>query len=340
MPYKELKGSNPLYLAGDIGGTKTLLGLYSKKENELCLLKEVNLASKDWQDLTLLILSFLTESNLKPEDITAGCLSLAGPIHQDKCHLTNLNKTIQLKHIHSTLNFQKPLFFVNDVEAMGHGLSALTVRDLLCLTHFPITHNKPGTTLNCAIIAPGTGLGEALVMKDHRVYPTEAAHTDFAPRTEEEVQLWRFLASEYGHVSYERVLSGPGLENIYRFLLRGSCQDSDDIPTPTAAEITKKALAGICPLCTDTVELFIKILGAEAGNLALRTLAYGGVYLAGGIPPKILPKFREGSFMEAFLFKGRFRDLLAEIPIYVVLDEKVSLHGAARLASASFYAAT
>lgn len=338
MPYKELKKGNSIYLAGDIGGTKTLLGLYSQKEDTLRLLKEVNLASKDWQYLTPLVLSFLTESHLNPENITAGCLSLAGPIYQDNCHLTNLNRTIYLKHVQSALNFQKPLLFINDVEAMGHGLTALTPGDLLCLTHFSTTHNKPGTPINRAIIAPGTGLGEAMVMKDNQVYPTEAAHADFAPRTEEEVSLWRFLASEFGHVSYERVLSGPGLENIYRFLLRESRQDDRDIPTPS--EITKKALSGICPLCTDTVELFIKILGAEAGNLALRTLAYGGVYLAGGIPPKILPKLRNGSFMEAFLSKGRSSDLLVEIPIYVVLDEKISLHGAAKFASAALETAT
>ncbi len=359
MPYAGIE-KGQLYLAGDIGGTKTLLGLYSLEGTELVLVRERNFPSKDWQDLTALIQGFLDEIALTPEDITGGCLSLAGPITQDKCFLTNLNRVIHCPDLRSSLPLRRPLLLVNDLEAMGRGLMDLRGEDLICLNPSaespssslasPPALSLARPSLNRALIAPGTGLGQAMILADGRVCATEGAHGDYAPRTEQEVRLWRFLAQRYGHVSYERVLSGPGLADLYRFLYWEALSPSlpgpasDSIPTPdsslTPAEITKKALDGICPLCTETLELFVKILGAEAGNLALRTLAYGGIYLGGGIPPKILPKLQEDGFLEAFLAKGRLRELLSQIPIYVILNEKTPLLGAAHLAAAAEYPPT
>ncbi|SHN85362.1 glucokinase [Desulfitobacterium chlororespirans DSM 11544] len=360
MPYAGIE-KGQLYLAGDIGGTKTLLGLYSLEGTELVLVRERNFPSKDWQDLTALIQGFLGEIALTPEDITGGCLSLAGPITRNKCFLTNLNRVIDCPALRSSLPLRKPLILVNDLEAMGRGLMDLRAEDLLCLN--PSAESPSSSlasspalslarpSLNRALIAPGTGLGQAMILADGRVCATEGAHGDYAPCTEQEVRLWRFLAQRYGHVSYERVLSGPGLADLYQFLHWETHSSSayapthdpvsDSIPAPapipTPAEIAKRALAGICPLCTEALELFVKILGAEAGNLALRTLAYGGIYLGGGIPPKILPKLQEDGFREAFLAKGRLRDLLAQIPIYVILNERTALLGAAHLAAAAGY---
>ncbi|WP_028305568.1 glucokinase [Desulfitobacterium sp. PCE1] len=340
--YGGIERDCPLYLAGDIGGTKTLLGLYSLKGTELTLVKERHFPSRDWQDLIRLIQGFLEEISVPPEEISGGCLSLAGPITQDKCLLTNLNRVIHFQTLHSAFALRKPLLFINDLEAMGQGLMLLKDDDLLCLN--PSAKNPASAlskpSLNRALIAPGTGLGQAMILADHRVYATEGAHSDYAPRTEQEVRLWRFLSQQYDHVSYERILSGPGLADIYRFLHWESHPPSHHDPIPAPAEITKRALAGICPLCTETLKLFVKVLGAEAGNLALRTLAYGGVYLGGGIPPKILPMLQENFFLEAFLSKGRFRDLLSQIPIYVILNERTALLGAARLAAAAGYPPT
>ncbi|MGE4273565.1 MAG: glucokinase [Desulfitobacterium sp.] len=349
MPYEKIVKGYPLYLAGDIGGTKTHLGLYSLKGCELSLVRERKFSSREWDDLAPLIQGFLEEMTLTPEDITGGCLSLAGPITEGTCLLTNLNRVIHFRSLHSTLNFQRPLLFVNDLEAMGQGLMVLQKEDLLCLNpsvpnSFPSTtstsSSKSKSSLNRALIAPGTGLGQAMILGDHQIYATEGAHRDYAPRTEQEIRLLLFLTQKYGHVSYERILSGPGLTNIYHFLRWETHPHSLHDPVPAPEEITKRALAGICPLCTETLELFVKILGAEAGNLALMTLPYGGIFLGGGIPPKILPKLQEGGFMEAFLGKGRFRNLLSTIPIYVILNENAPLLGAAHLAAAADYSKT
>ncbi|AGA69640.1 glucokinase [Desulfitobacterium dichloroeliminans LMG P-21439] len=339
MPYDKTDKGNPLYLAGDIGGTKTLLGLYSLKGTELTLVRERKSSSRDWQRLTPFIQGFLEEMALTPEDITGACLSLAGPLTQERCLLTNLNKVIHFQSLHSTLHFQRPLLFVNDLEAMGQGLLVSQKEDLLCLnSRAQNSISAPAIpSPNRALLAPGTGLGQAMILGNHQIYATEGAHRDYAPRTEQEIRLWRFLAQKYDHVSYERILSGPGLATIYHFLRWEAHPHSLHDPVPASEQITKRALAGICPLCTETLELFVKILGAEAGNLALMTLAYGGIYLGGGIPPKILPKLQEDDFMEAFLAKGRFRDLLSSIPIYVILNEKTPLLGAARLAAAAEY---
>ncbi len=311
------------------------MALFEKKGSHLILLKEQKIASSQWGNFSDELDSFLKWAEIKPEEISAGCLSLAGPVQDKSCHLTNLDRTIDFDILRSSCPLQSPLMFCNDLVAMGHGLFTLDPRDFLCLnpsilSSVPTSSRKP----NRAVIAPGTGLGESIVIGDNLVCPTEGAHVDFAPHSELEVRLWRFLADEYGHVSYERVLSGPGLVNIFRFLRTdNNFHYPSEAHIPSPSEITAKALAGTCHLSMESLELFVQLLGAEAGNLALKSLALGGVYLGGGIPQKILPKLEEGSFLKAFQAKGRFRDLMRGIPVYVILNDKIALYGAARIAS-------
>lgn len=318
-----------MILAGDIGGTNTRLAVFERIGSKLFIITEKKQASKDWQDLVCVIRDFLEDAGLSQTQIKTGCLSLAGPIQGNRCQFTNLGKTIDLERVRESLNLATPLTFCNDLVALGHGLKDLNSSQLDCLTPGKEvqTCNTPASA-NRAILAPGTGLGESLIVEGH-VSPTEGAHADFAPRSELEIRLWRFLYQEFGHVSYERVLSGPGLTHLYRFFLREAGEDSNASLLLSPQEITEKAISKSCPVCYRTLDLFIEILGAEAGNLALRSLALGGIYLGGGIVPKLLPQLHEGMFLKAFCDKGRFRELLASIPIYVILEEQTALYGAA-----------
>lgn len=321
-----------MILAADIGGTNTRLGLFEQRGSDLYLIKQKKLASKDWQDLVPVLLDFLGNAGFNAVEIDTGCLSLAGPIHGDHCQLTNLNKNIDLKHIQKVLNTVRPLSFCNDLVALGYGLNFLKSSQLHSLTSSPPSFPPTlSATYNRAILAPGTGLGESLIIGEY-VIPTEGAHTDFAPRSEIEVRLWRFLHHQWEHVSYERILSGPGLLNLYSFFLNETGQQGDYSPSLSPEDITRKALNKGCPACESALNLFLEILGAEAGNVALRALAYGGIYLGGGIVPKLLPLLHEEKFLEAFCNKGRFKELLKSIPIFVILEEETALYGAARFA--------
>lgn len=323
-----------MILAGDIGGTNTRLALFEQRDSELYLIKGKKQASNSWRNLDEIICDFLKESGVDQKQVTAGCLSLAGPIQGNYCQFTNLGLTIDFENVRKSLNFLSTLSFCNDLVALGYGLSALKSTQLFCLTPgIKVQDDSRSTPSNQAIIAPGTGLGESMIIQGKYVSPTEGAHSDFAPRNELEIHLWRFLHQRFGHVSNERILSGPGLTHLYRFLLKESEQDLTTIPLLSPSEITEKAVTKRCPICRQALELFIEILGAEAGNLALRSLAIGGIYLGGGIVPKLLHQLQEGKFLKAFYDKGRFRKLLTSIPIYVILEEHTALIGAARLAS-------
>lgn len=329
-----------MILAGDIGGTKTLFGLFNLKGPKLCLLKEQRVSSESWETLEPIITDFLEEAGVAPHEIEACCLSLAGPIQGNICTLTSLGKTTDADQLNASFHFLTPITLCNDLVATGYGIFGLESKDVFCLNpEIPNEQQKKRRGNdhgnNLAVIAPGTGLGESIILGEHHVCPTEGAHCDFAPRSEQEIRLWRFLRQKYGHVSYERVLSGPGLVNIYAFLLSELQPLTPTSLLPTPAEITQRAFAGSCRICTQTLELFVQILGAEAGNLALKSFAQGGIYLGGGIPPKILPKLQDGSFMQAFQDKGRFHDFVVRIPIYVILNEKTALYGAARIAASS-----
>lgn len=335
-----------MILAGDIGGTKTLFGLFMRKGSKLSLIKEQKYSSESWNTLECVLDDFLKGSGVTQNEIEACCLSLAGPIQDQICTLTNLGKIVDLERLNSYFHFLTPLTFCNDLVATGHGVSVLEPSDFSCLN--PEQHDKrlkngafKDPYLNRAVIAPGTGLGESIIFGENKICPTEGAHSDFAPRSELEVRLWRFLHKKFGHVSYERVLSGPGLVNIYEFFVNEQNNEqkyphsaqSSSLSSPYISlmpeEVSSKALSESCPLCIQALDLFVQILGAEAGNLALKSFALGGIYLGGGIPPKILKKLQEGSFMQSFQAKGRFQEFVASIPVYVILNEKAALYGAA-----------
>ncbi|WP_425801412.1 glucokinase [Desulfitobacterium sp. Sab5] len=314
-----------MILAGDIGGTNTRLGLFKQKGSDLFLLSEKKYASNSWREIELIIEHFLKNTIDDASKIEAGCLSLAGPIEEGQCKLTNLETVLNFDKIRNRFN-TFPFAFCNDLVALGYGLKALKSNNLLCLT----SGTEIGVNLNKAILAPGTGLGESLIIKGKYITPTEGAHADFAPRNELEVKLWRFLHKEYGHVSYERILSGPGLTNLYRFLLQeeeGSAKALPSLPSPE--EISEKGRLDPSSIYYRTLKLFTEILGAEAGNTALKGLALGGVFIGGGIIPRILDQFDMNTFLNAFQDKGRFRELLERIPVYIIREEKTALYGAA-----------
>lgn len=318
-----------MILAGDIGGTKAVLALYDLREEKLFPVVVRTYPSQTITSLEETVWNFIEETahDRDAQEIQAACFAIAAPIYNSSFTFSNLALTVNPAQVKQQLKFIPHIDFINDLEALGHGILAAGEQDFICLYPGRPVSNTPAS-LNKAIIAPGTGLGEALIMAGKEVYPTEGGHGDFAPQTEAEIELLRFLQKDFGHVSYERILSGPGLVNIYRFLCirrHGTLPE----PLPLPEEISDRGLTGRCPTCREALEIFTHILGAEAGNLALRALALGGIYLGGGIPPKILPKLREGPFLQGFFNKGRFTAMMEKIPVYVILNEEMPLHGAA-----------
>lgn len=317
-----------MLLAGDIGGTKTRLALYSA-ESGPSPMEQGTFKSADYTSLEAVVGEFLTGIDASVEKAVFG---VAGPVVEGKSSTTNLPWVIHETSLQETFGLQQAKL-LNDLEATAYGVPNLDPSDLALLND---ASSRSGTKV---VVAPGTGLGEAVLFyrDDHyHVLPSEGGHTDFAPRNLFEIRLLRYLICKFGHVSYERVCSGSGMPNIYAFLkkqgfapelaeMKKALKQTDD-PTPI---IVEKAMAGECELSIATLNAFVSILGSEAGNLTLKVMATGGVYLGGGIPPKILPKLRDGTFMAAFVNKGRFAEMLAQIPVYVILNEETALFGAA-----------
>jgi glucokinase len=317
----------PVILAGDIGGTTTKLALVDEK---LAFQKIQRYASREHDSLNDIVREFL---RAETPAVTHACFGVAGPVRDESVKTTNLPWMVEAADLAPLIGVSDVLL-INDIEAIGHGIGALDDRQLVTL------HGGAGVTSgNAAVIAAGTGLGEAGMYWDgarHRPFASEGGHASFAPRDALEMELLRFLLAEYGHVSWERVLSGPGLFNIYRFLrdterfeepewLAASIRENDP-----AASIGRCALEGTAPICEHSLELFVSLYGAEAGNLALKMMATAGVYLAGGIAPKILDWLKRPSFRRAFVAKGRMQSLLESIPVRVVVNDRVALMGAAR----------
>ena len=321
-----------MLLAGDIGGTKLQFGLFTKERGLRRPLAEAVYSSTDYDSLEDAITRFLRETGRRA---TKAVLGVAGPVFEGKSQITNLPWVIDEARLRETLKI-KSVRVINDVEAIACFVPFLREQDLITLqTGAPIRHG------DLAVIAPGTGLGEAWLAwdgKQYRAFPSEGGHADFAPATTLESELLAYLRGLHGHVSYERVCSGIGIANIYNFLkeqgvaaepawlARGLNRTADPVPV-----IVEKALdrETPCDICVRSLDLFTSILGSEAGNVALKILATGGVYLGGGIPPRILPFLEKGQFMEAFLRKGRMRDLVARIPVHVITNPKAALLGAA-----------
>ncbi len=320
-----------MILAGDIGGTHSRLALFDAANGHLKLLSEEAFPSREYPGLEDIVSTFVRNG---ASQVDAACFGIAGPVRNGRAQVSNLPWIVESARL--TRDLKVRTFLINDLEANAWGIEALGTADLVT-----INEGSPDALGNQAVVSAGTGLGEAGLFWDgrqHQVFASEGGHTDFAPRTRVEVELLRYLLAKFDRVSYERVLSGPGLVNIYAFLrdtghgeepewLRKQMQSRDQ-----AAAISKAALEGLSPLADEALDLFVEIYGAEAGNLALKLLATGGVFVGGGIAPKILPKLKTRAFLDAFVDKGRMRPLLEAIPIYVIVNENAGLLGAARCA--------
>ncbi|GAB4279577.1 MAG: glucokinase [Deferrisomatales bacterium] len=316
-------------LAGDVGGTKANLALLPADEGGWAPLKEATLPSGGFEGLESLVQTFLGQD---PAPLAAACLGIAGAVRDGSVESPNLPWRADRERLRRALGLSR-VELINDLLATAYGLEALPPERLAVLNP-----GAPGAAGTRALVAAGTGLGEAVLYWDgqrHLPFPSEGGHADFAPRGELQVELLRYLDARFGRTSVERVLSGPGLVHIYRFLLetgRGTQPGwlaAELEKGDPAAAIAEAGLSGRDPLCAQALDLFVRVYGAEAGNLALKAFATGGVYLGGGIAPKILPKLRERPFLEAFVDKGRLSVVLADIPVWVILDPKTALYGAA-----------
>jgi glucokinase len=322
-----------LVLAGDIGGTKTNLALFSVHGEKLHAESQHNFPSKRYSGLIPVLQEFLAGGD---HAIEAASFGIAGPVVDGKVKTPNLPWMLDTADLRHALKLDA-VTLLNDLEAGAYGIFTLENDEFYTLNEGTLRHAG-----NKALIAAGTGLGQAILYDDGgHFHPlaSEGGHADYAPRDELEIELLRYLIGRFGHVSYERVLSGPGLFNIYRFLkdVRGMEEPSwlterlsaDD----PSAVISKAALAGEAAICSEALNLFVSVYGAEAGNLALRAKSVRGLYVGGGIAPKILAKLKDGTFMRAFVDKGRYADLLAAIPVQVILNEQTALRGAAYYAA-------
>jgi glucokinase len=321
-------------LAGDIGGTKTLLGLYRVEDGALALLRKKLYATRDFKTLEEVASDFLSGAPA----IDAACFGVPGPIIGGVSHATNVPWTMEEQALAQALGVPGARL-INDLEATAYGMLQLKASDMALLQ----TGDAPAAPAPIAVIAAGTGLGEAgLVPLENgrwRSIATEGGHSDFAPRGPEQIELLEFLSKEFDHVSFERVLSGPGLVNIYKFLKsRGTDAEpqwlTDEFAgaADAAAVISDAALKGRDARCVEALRVFVDIYGAEAANLTLKFMALGGVYVGGGIAPKILARLTTGDFVRAFLAKGRLDKVLARIPVRVSLNPSAGLIGAARCA--------
>lgn len=317
-----------MLLAGDTGGTKTNLALFTPGSG-LNPERETTFQSADHASLEAIAAEFLAEVDVP---VSKAVFGVAGPVVGGQSTTTNIPWVISEATLQQALGLME-VKLLNDLEATAHGVLHLGDDDLFVLNDAP---PQSGTK---AILAPGTGLGEAILFYregHYHVIPSEGGHVDFGPTNLLEMRMLRHLMGKFGHVSYERIASGSGLPNIYAFLkkqgfapelpeMKKALRKAAD-PTPI---IVQTAMAGECELSIATLNTFVSILGAEAGNLALKVMATGGIYLGGGIPPKILTKLTDGTFMAAFVNKGRFAEMLAKIPVYVILNDRTALLGAA-----------
>jgi glucokinase len=328
-------------LAGDVGGTKVELALYQFTQGQLSQVHEGRFAAKEFPGLEKILKKFLEESGITAAErasLVAACFGVPGPVRQGRLKLTNLAWEVDSHRLAADLNIEH-VYLINDLEANGYGIAELAPDKIFCLSK-----GDPGAKGNRALMSAGTGLGEGALMWNGHVHvpaASEGGHGDFAARTDDEIELLRYLRSMlHGRVSCERVVSGIGLKNIYSF-----CRDVKGMEEPgwlkarmlkedPNAVIGELGEEGGNALCAKTLDMFVSAYGAEAGNLALRILAVGGVYLGGGIAPKILAKMSDGAFMKAFMDKGRLSDLLAQVPVSIILDDKAALMGAAAYAEA------
>jgi len=316
-------------LAGDVGGTKCNLALFSEGGGQLTPVFRQRFRSKDFAKFDLIAKEFtrVAAPHLGGEKIRAAGFGIAGPVINNRVRATNLPWTVDAAVLSQELEIPH-ITLLNDLGAWGHSVEYLSPSDFAVLN--PGTPEPGGTR---ALIAAGTGLGQAILAWDgsrYRVVPSEGGHSDFAPHTEQQIELLRFMRRRYPQVSFELILSGRGFRTIHEFIdpsvKHPSFADPDADPAP---EITQNGLNKTCPVCVETLDLWTDIYGAEAGNLALKVLSLGGMYVAGGIAVKILEKMKDGTFVASFKDKWHFENLLQNIPVSVILNENAPQLGAA-----------
>ncbi|MBS1820693.1 MAG: glucokinase [Acidobacteria bacterium] len=331
-----------MILAGDVGGTKVHLALYDFTGGQLHPLRDQKFSAHQFSSLDEIVNKFLSGDGSTPpthrDEILAACFGLPGPVRDGRLKLTNLPWTLDVRDLSRALSIQH-VFLINDLEANGYGIPELAADKI-----YTLHQGDADATGHRGLVSAGTGLGEALLIwdgKKHNPIPSEGGHCDFAARSNREIAMLEYLRSKLkGRVSFERVVSGLGIKNIYEFL-----RDVEKIDEPKwlrdrmAAEdpnvvIGECAEDGSSSLCFETMKSFASAYGAEAGNLALKALAVGGIYLGGGIAPKRLKTMQNGFFMQAFLDKGRMSALLQSIPVRIILDDSCALLGAAAYAEA------
>lgn len=319
-----------MLLAGDIGGTKTVLALFTIESGSLQEEVETTFWNREYNSLEAVIATFLQDKDVT---ITSASFGVAGPVVRGRAQITNLPWLIEAERIQAQFGFPQ-VYLLNDLEAIASAVPHLTADDLVTLQT-----GQPEPQGAIAVIAPGTGLGEAFLVwngRSYQAHPSEGGHVSFGPTNLEQIELLKYMLGKFNHVSVERVCSGSGLPNIYNSLreqgryaepdwLREELATAVD-PTPVIAQA---ALEKNEPIAVATLDLFLDILADEASNLALKVLATGGVYLGGGIPPRILPQLQQPRFLDTFSRKGRFSALMQRMPVHVIRNPKSALYGAA-----------
>ena len=322
-----------MILAGDVGGTKVHLALFDFTDGKLKHTRDKQFPAKEYAGLEEIVKEFIVA-----EKVTSACFGVPGPVRDGRLRLTNLPWTLDSRELARNLKIDY-VFLINDLQANGYGIAELTADQIHTLSE-----GDSRQVGNRALLSAGTGLGEAILVwdgRDYVPYPSEGGHSDYAPRNEDEIDLLRFLKQKYnGRISFERVVSGQGITNCYEFLreVRGleepawlAEQMTEEDPN---AAITEAALNAKAEICEKALDMFVSAYGAEAGTLALKVLSVGGLYVGGGIAPRILEKLKDGTFMKAFTDKGRLSQLLVNMPVRVILESRTALMGAAAYAEA------
>jgi glucokinase len=317
-----------MLLAGDVGGTKTLLGLYTSDTPRPSPVSVRRFTTLEFESLGDVVAQFLRD--VEPSNsILAGCFGVAGPVRDQVAQLTNVPWRVDAEAIAERFTIPR-VHLINDLVAMGHAVPFLAADEVAVLQH-----GESIASGNAALIAPGTGLGQTLLHNVDGLFipsPSEGGHADFAPRTSREIELLEALTARLGRVEYDQVVSGPGLLNIHRFV--HGTKTCGGVPARVSASdapalISTAALERRCQGCVETLDMFVSAFGSEAGNFGLRSLATAGVYLGGGIPPKILPALQTAIFLDAFRSKAPMDNLMAKMPVAVILEPNAALLGAA-----------
>jgi glucokinase len=329
-----------MILAGDVGGTKVHLALYQFVGGRLGLVRENKFPSSEYASLEVVVKSFLTQAGGSKEEIVAACFGCPGPVRDGRLKLTNLPWTLDERELEASIGIEH-IFLINDLEANGYGIPELAPEKV-----FTLLEGDAAAEGHRGLVSAGTGLGEALLIwdaktKKHRPIPSEGGHGDFAARNEREIALLQYLRRTLnGRVSLERVVSGIGMKNVYAFLRDDAKLEEPSWLRERMETEDPNAVIGQCgedgssEICAETLRMFVSAFGAEAGNLGLKVLASGGMYLGGGIAPKILKTLEGGEFAQAFLDKGRLSPVLEAMPVRVILDDACALLGAAAFAEA------